>query len=198
VRYFTPELLARCRSAADDEAQAAADGWEQALAAYSARLQKLRPLLPLGARQLLRRTSLHDARCLLVSTSGSGPRKDLSLTLRLAGSPPQSARGVEVRYRLCGRSTLRCGTDPLSAGSFTRRVLYDEFDLHQRRGAKTFTHSLLLTGGLELRVRFSNLQLHWLSSVQLASRPTDIEKDRATDGVDPGVGSGGGRHPRGR
>src|SRR5262249_38355655 len=106
MKYFTPELLARCRSTDDEVADDAADKWEQALAAYKTRLRKIRSHLPLGVRQLLRRASLHDAQCLVITTSGSGAEKELFLTFRLAGSSQQPAGGVELRYRLSGRTTL--------------------------------------------------------------------------------------------
>ena len=93
LRAHTPELLARSRSADDDVAEAAAARWEKAIAAYNARLQKIRPFLPPGARQLLRRVSLHDAQYLLEGGAGS----ELFLTFRLAKGASESATGVELR-----------------------------------------------------------------------------------------------------
>ena len=52
------------------------------------------------------------------------------------------------------------------------------------RGSRyTFTtDSLLLTNGLEFRIRFSNLRLRWFGRVLLASsKPSEIEKEWADD-----------------
>ena len=48
MRYFKPELLARCRSLDDDVAEAAAAEWDQAIARYNAKLAAIRPLFPEG------------------------------------------------------------------------------------------------------------------------------------------------------
>lgn len=183
MNYFTPELLAKSRSSNGDVAQHAAERWEQAIAAYSKRLTEIRATLPLGARRLLKHVSLHDAQCLTIKTSANGRGKELFLTFRLAGSPTRPGGGVELRYSLDGRSTLLPDkARKLADGPATPHVLYDEFALEQKRGAKVFTHSLLLTGGLEFRIRFSNLRLKWFGKALLAnSKPAEIEKEWAGD-----------------
>jgi hypothetical protein len=183
MKYFTPELLALCRSPDEDVAEAAAAKWEQAIAAYNARLREIRPALPLGARRLLRHASLHDAQWLTLKTVAGSAGKELFLTFRLAGSPGKPTGGVELCYLLTGRSTLSLdkGRDA-AAGIAPPFVLYDEFDLEQRRDTRTFTHSLLLSNGQEFRIRFSNLRLRWFGSVLLAnSRPAEIKREWADD-----------------
>ncbi len=179
MKYFTPDLLNRCRSSDDDIADAAAKKWDRATAAYTARLQKIRASLPLGARQLLRHVSLHDAQCLTITTAED--RKEFFLTFRLAYSATHPAGGVELRYTLAGAPTVLLDKSHLPAEEpFSRFVLYDEFDLHERKGVAVFTHFLLMTGGLELRLQFSNLRLRWFESVLLPnSNAADIEKEWA-------------------
>jgi len=72
MKYFTAPLLDQCRSSDDDLSDRAAAKWEQAIAAYNARLQKIWSELPLGARRLLRHASLHDAQCLTIKTAKVG------------------------------------------------------------------------------------------------------------------------------
>lgn len=182
MKYLTPQLLAECRVADDDVAEQAAARWEKALAAYQARLADIRAELPTGARRLLKQVSLHDAQWLTIQTA-EGPRgKELFLTFRLAGGGGgKAAGGVELRYRLCGRSAVALQRES-GNGVAVPFVLYDEFDLDARRGKKVFTHSLLLTGGLELRIRFSKLRLQRFGKIALAhSTAAEMEKDWAGD-----------------
>src|SRR5207248_6203575 len=99
MKYFTPELLARSRSLDDDEAEAAAAEWEKKITAYNVRLKEIRRRLPLGARQLLKHVSLHDAQFLTLNRAGN----ELFLTFRLPSNAHKQAGGVELRYTLAGR-----------------------------------------------------------------------------------------------
>jgi|GEM_PF-6825260 len=135
MRYFTPELLARSRSLDDDEAEAAAAEWEKKITAYNVRLKKIRRHLPLGARQLLKHVSLHDAQFLTLNRAGS----ELFLTFRLPGNAHKQAGGVELRYTLAGQSNLVLHEPQASAnGPVARWVLYDEFD--EARGPRKGMH----------------------------------------------------------
>ena len=164
MKFFTPALLARCCSSDDGVAEAAADQWEEAVATYNARLKQIRSELPLGARQLLKHVSLHDAQCLLEGGAG----KELSLTFRLAKNASATAEGVELRY-LNGRAKrVLHKTQKADDGPSTLHVLYDEFDLEQKRGLMVFSHALLMTNGLEFQIEFSNLRLRWFGTVALA------------------------------
>ena len=180
MRYFTPELLARTRSLDDDEAEAAAAAWETNITAYNVRLKEIRLRLPLGARQLLRHVSLHDAQFLTPNRAGI----ELFLTFRLPCNAHKQAGGVELRYTLAGQSNLVLHEPQASAnGPIARWVLYDEFDEARAGRVKVCTHSLLMTGGLEFRIRFDNLRLKRFGMVLLAdSKPSEIEKELANDG----------------
>ncbi len=83
-----------------------------------------------------------------------------------------------MRYTLIGRATcLLHKTQQPHDESCTPHVLYDEFDLEQKRGTKVFTHALLMTTGLEFRIKFFNLRLRWFSRVLLAnSKSSEMEK----------------------
>ena len=179
MRYFTPELLARSRSRDDDEAEAAAAEWERNIATYNVRLKEIRRRLPLGARQLLKHVSLHDAQFLTLNRAGS----ELFLTFRLPGKAHQQAGGVELQYTLAGGSTLVLHESQAPPnGPVARWVVYDEFDEAGASRTRVFTHSLLMTGGLEFRIRFVNLRLKRFGMVLLAdSKPSEIEKELAND-----------------
>jgi hypothetical protein len=159
MKYFTPELLTRCRSSDDNIAEAAADLWERATAAYNSRLARIRAVLPLGARQQLKHVSLHDAECLTIKTLDAAAGDELFLTFRLPKSNGKPAGGVELRYSLAGRTRLLVHPTLQPAnGTHPAFVLHDEFDLHAQRGAGVCTHALLLSAGLELHIRFANLR----------------------------------------
>jgi hypothetical protein len=180
MKYFTPELLAHCRSLDDDAAEAAAEEWERRIATYQARLQEIRQDLPLGAKQLLKHVSLHDAQLLTITRTG----KDLFLTFRLPGRAGQPAGGLELRYSLSGPSRLvRHGSPAPPDQPSTRWVLYEELARAPAGRRPAFTHALLLTGGLELRIRFDNLRLRRFARVLPAdSGPAEIEQGLADDG----------------
>ena len=173
-------MLARSRSLDDDEAEAAAAEWEKKIAAYHVRLKEIRRHLPLGARQLLKHVSLHDAQFLTLNRAGS----ELFLTLRLPCNAHQQAGGVELRYTLLGQSNLVVHEPETPAnGPVARWLLYDEFDEARAGRVRAYTHSLLMTGGLEFRIRFCNLRLKRFGMVLLAdSKPSEIKKELANDG----------------
>jgi hypothetical protein len=164
MKYFKPELLARCRSLDDDVAEAAAEEWEQASAAYRARLRAIRLQLPPAARRLMSRVTLHDAKVLGVASSRRRPW--FSLRLQLEGTPGQPGEALELAYHVVAvphgglvfrkHAIDQSPPEPLW-------VLYNEFDIDAERAF--FTHSLLLTGGLEMEIRFHNLRIRYLDEV---------------------------------
>jgi hypothetical protein len=170
MRYFKPEILARCRSLDDAVSEAAADEWEEAIAKYNAELDSIRPELPPGVRALLASRSLHDARILSISEARRRPR--LSLLIQLEGRPARPGDLLELQY-LLARTAKHSGFSLVRHGEPDRdlpdkgRIQYDEFGKVADDPVAVFSHSLLLTGGVELRVRFTYVKVRSLQRVIL-------------------------------
>ncbi len=177
MKYFKPELLARCRSRDDGVADEAAKEWEEALAAYQARFASIRGQLPGGVRRLCSRFSLHDAKVLGVASSSK--RKALfGMLLRLEGSPGQPGDILELNYHpVAGPNggvevKMHRPSEQLSRRDVW--ILYDEFDLDEEHAF--FIHSLLLTDGREVEIRFHNLTVRQLDEVATPVELTAGEK----------------------
>ena len=165
MKYFHAELLARCRSHDDDVAEVAAKEWDEALAAYQARFKAVRSQMPAGVRRLYSQFSLHDARML---GAAYWTRKALfGVLLRLEGVPGCPGEILELNYHpVAGpNGGVNVKTHNSLEGGSRRDVwvLYDEFDLDEEHGF--FTHSLLLTDGREIEVRFNGLMVRLLDEV---------------------------------
>jgi hypothetical protein len=153
MRYFTPELLAECRSSDPDAAEAAAQKWRRRAEAYRKRLEEISDCLPLGVRRLKRSVTLHDGYLLTINHARVRGRPQLFLSFQI---PDRSGwAGVQLRYDLVKPLQVKLH-DPNASEDTKLFALYDEFDVS---ADGTVTHSILLTGGLEIRVRFTNLHL---------------------------------------
>jgi hypothetical protein len=174
VKYFTPDLLAECRSSNPDVAKAAAAKWQKRAAAYRNRLQKIQHRLPLGVRQLMRSITLHDAYLSTMNLAALRRRQQLFLSFQLAGGDGRA--GVQLRYD--GFKRLEAAFhEPTAAGDTVLFALYDEFDISTDG---MLTHSILMTGELELRVRFTNLLLTRFARVVVPGRGhSDIKEQLA-------------------
>jgi hypothetical protein len=175
VKYFTPELLAKCRSSNPDTAEKAAVQWQRQAENYRERLQDIQDRLPPGVRQLLKYTTLHDAHLLTINLAEDRGRVQLFLSFQLAGGDRRA--GVLLRYD---------GFEGLEVLFHERKVpddtalfaLYDEFDVS---ADDRLTHSLLLTAGVEIRVRFRKLLLTRLTRVVAPGRGRSGIKDQLTE-----------------
>ena len=96
MKYFKPELLARCRSRDDDVAEAAAKEWEEAVVAYRARLEAVRPNLPGKVERLRSRFSLHDAQVLGFAFGSEKAR--FGILVRPEGSSGQPGKILDITY----------------------------------------------------------------------------------------------------
>ena len=123
--------------------------------------------LPAGVRSVLDRFSLHDARVLVyVHTKVKGKkRKDwLSLFVRLEGTFNRPGKELELRYTLAAPPkthkvyTARHGGDMKDSRGRVW-IQYDEFGVVVGKPSPIFSHSLLLTNGDELRIRFTDLHV---------------------------------------
>ncbi len=172
MRYFKPEILVRSRSLDDDVAEAAAEEWEEAIANYNAELESFRSKLPPGGRALLASRSLHDARILSISEARRKPR--LSLLIQLESRPTRPGELLELQYRLARTSkhpglSLLSYAEPEKELDNKGRIQYDEFGKVADEPVEVFSHSLLLQGGLELQIRFTDMTMLALQRVILPS-----------------------------
>jgi hypothetical protein len=151
VKYFTPALLAECRSLDPDVAESAAVKWQGRAGAYRKRLQEIKHRLPLGVRKLMRSLTLHDAELLTINHAEVRGRARFFLSFRLADGDGRA--GVQLRYDLVKPLKVVLHDSGVS-GDPHLFALYDEFDV---AADGTVTHAILMTGGVELRVRFTNL-----------------------------------------
>jgi len=154
MKYFRPELLARFRSANDDVASAAAVEWDQATTNYVDAIHTLRPELPLSVCRILDHFTLHDAQVLSIVESRRRPI--LTMLLRLEGSKKRPGRHLQLIYSLAERVrgfSLKGARQPREEW----RIQYDEFDALSLASPKVFSHSMLLAGGAEMRIRFAKL-----------------------------------------
>lgn len=163
MKHLHADILERSRSFDDEAAQAAAEEWEQALASYHAELDALRPELPHGVVRLLDCVSLHDATIVGIVLS---KKPTLSLFVRLEGTVRQGGKLLELKYTLQDTafrltSKVPVAKKPLDWG----RIQYDEFGKVADQPAAWFSHSLLLAGGNELRMDFTNLRIRRLKQV---------------------------------
>jgi hypothetical protein len=178
MKYFTPDLLDRSRSRDDDVAEAAASEWEQAGTAYLARFTSIRAQLPGGARRLSR-ASLHDAK--LLSVFSSSKRMALfGMVLQLDGSPKRPGEFLELEYHPVAGANGGVKVTAHQQASWEKNsrgkpwILYDEFDLDAEHAF--FVHSLLLTDGREIEIRFHNLTVRQLDEVLTPTELPEGEK----------------------
>ena len=172
MRHLKPDILVRSRSLDDAVSEAAADEWEEAVAKYNAELDAIRSDLPPGGRALLASRSLHDARILSIIEVRRKPR--LSLLIQLEGRPTRPGDLLELQYRLA-RTSKHSGLSMLKHGEPEKdlhdkgRIQYDEFGKIADEPVEVFSHSLLLKGGLELQIRFTDMKVLALQRVILPS-----------------------------
>ncbi len=162
MRYLKASLLERCRSLDDDLAEAASDEWDRAVAKYNAALAAIRHQLPVGVRAVLDHFSLHDARVLSIVSA----RGRLSLVIRLESAAKRAGRMLELIYTLAkpGWGVVPRG-DAQEWPKDRGRIQYDEFGKAAGGPGAVFSHSLMLAGGYELRIRFTDLHVRRLTRV---------------------------------
>ena len=171
MNFLTPDLLVRFRSLNDEIAESASVEWERRCEAYNRHLKEIRTHLSPGARRLLRCYSFHDAKVLALAADDA---PHFSLFLKLDG--PEKRKGknrLELRYRLVGGATTGYEIqrhDMLSGdGKPFGWWLYDELDA-VKGDVSAMTHSILFTGGYELRLTFFAVSCRRLDFLSL---PTD-------------------------
>ena len=159
MRYFKTELLDRVRSLDDNVADAASSEWEQTVAKYNAKLESFRSRLPVGARSLLRKFSLHDGSILSIAVGEKSQTS--SRFVRLEGTAEQDGPILELQYTAPEYSLRKYGEIDKDSPDLSH-VLYDEFSELKKGG---FCHSLLLAPGIELTIHFTNLRIRQIRRV---------------------------------
>jgi hypothetical protein len=153
MKFFTPDLLLRFGSLDDAIAHAAQEEWEEVNRKYLDHLEKIRPKLPRGVRSLLRNFCLHDAGLLALGLQQD--HRELFLVLAFDGP---DKRGLMLTYDLTSRPEL-IRHPSLSEEGTPIEWLYDELEVVKGGKQPVFAHSILFTGGRELRLTFRNLRL---------------------------------------
>lgn len=164
MKYFKPELLAKCRSSNPDIAETAACKWQKNAEAYRKHLREIRDLLPGSVRSLMRSVTLHDAYLVTVNLAQRRERIQYFLSFELAGGDGHA--GVQLCYDRV-MSIVAEDHDPKAGRDINLFVLYDEFDL---LNDGSLTHSILMTGGIETRIKFARLIVTHFTHVVAAGR----------------------------
>jgi hypothetical protein len=172
MKYMTPELLARVRSLDDSVAEAARDEWQERCEVYNRRLKEIRGEFSSGVRRLMR-FNFHDAK---VKGMAGDEAPHFSLFLELSDpSQPSGKKDLEIRYRLVGG--MGTGFEVLrhrelrEDGAPFRWWLYDELDISDGK-IRAMTHSILFSGGWEIRLTFYSVSCRRLDFLSL---PMDEE-----------------------
>ncbi len=165
MKFFTPELLKRCRSGERAVAEAASDEWDAAVEAYAAHLKGLRPLMPNCLRRAVRSMpALHDSRPLGIQSFPGRPR--VALRLRLEGRAGAAGEELELVYSTVtpgAKEDVTASRHDIGSKGGVVKVLYHEFDLE---GPGVFTHSLLLSDGWVLRFRMRDMLARLVESLE--------------------------------
>jgi hypothetical protein len=169
VKFFTPDLLIRFGSEDDAIANAAQEEWERQNDRYLKRLAEIRSALPRSARSFIRHSCPHDARLLVL-----GARKDLRMISLFLELDDATETGLQLTYDLARKPELLKHPE-LSEKGTPIEWLYDEFDVKKVRGRRVFTHSILFTGGRELRLSFHKLHLMPYEKVVVQERGGDLD-----------------------
>jgi hypothetical protein len=119
---------------------------------------------------------LHDAQVLGFAF---GSEKALfGILLRPEGGPARPAKILDLNYHPAAGANGGVSIKAKDAADGEPQrdvwVLYDEFDLDEQHGF--FTHSLLLTNGHEIEVRFTGLTVRLLDEIVTPVQLTDREK----------------------
>jgi hypothetical protein len=151
---MTP-ICSRFRSLDDEIAEAASVEWERRCEAYNQHLKEIRDHFSRGARRLLRCYPFHDAQVVALAADES---RHFSLFLELdEPAERENKKRLELRYRLVGGTAKAYEIHRHEALSGDGKPfgwwLYDELDVANGE-IPAMTHSILFTGGYELRLTF--------------------------------------------
>jgi hypothetical protein len=169
MKFFTPELfvsLQECNS--PDEFRAGNAKWEIAVQKYGSHLKIIAPRLTGGIRQFFRHGSLHDARVIAIGTA----ERQMSIVVQEELVPTL----LSLTYSLVDDAMIERESFAKEHRATDAVWLYDEIEIESRlspgtkvrrtgtispsqsNGKKTvYRHSILLSNGWEIRLRFDRL-----------------------------------------
>src|SRR6516165_7257057 len=145
MKYFTPDLLARFKSADEDVFAEAHEEWDQAIRRYHRRLAKIKGTLPEGVRRFrAEHLCLHDAQVLRMGRQGD------SFIMVLETEPPEQQL-VVLTFTVDEEPQIDRSVLPGREDSSFVTWLYEEWDLDRRnRGG----FEVLLSNGWSVKLRF--------------------------------------------
>jgi hypothetical protein len=167
MKYFTPDLFVRLQDLQD---RTASKDWEKAVEDYDAYLRRVRPRLPRSLRRIVEDLFLHDAEVLCMSRRGN----TLSVTLQL--EPPAESLLV-LNYSLVADLIINRSALPADVCTDNVAWLHDEIKVERpiaatagqrmrkngresdERSVPVYSHTILLSNGWEVEVRFRGLRL---------------------------------------
>jgi len=155
MKYLTPELLLRFRSADPDVADRATAEWEVALARYSRYYSRIKSKLPPSARRFHNECGLHDADvfapALIPAKGRNGRRRELVIVTQNINTLYAEHLNtlITLRYTLADDPVIETplGTEPFDQAQ--PQWLYDEWSL-LRPGV--FCHSIFISDGRVIRI----------------------------------------------
>jgi hypothetical protein len=188
MKYFTPELFVRLQECATAEDFSAVNAdWERAARSYGAALEQATPRLSRELQRFVRWGSMHDAQVLEIGTT----QRCLTMVLLQEKAP----RLVTLTYSLVDTPVIDRTALPPEHRSLPTLWLYDEIErdpemlynprlrIQKRASAldgttpgeadwrPIFLHSILLSNGWEMRLRFHRITTSRTNSLLLLDEP---------------------------
>ena len=156
MKYFTPDLFIQFQECEDTNTFRAINAsWEDAIRRYRERLREIRSTPKDGVLEFARQKSLHDAQVMDIGVS----EKRLTIVLQ----EPIRAGLVSLIYALVDSPSIDRSAIPETHRSSPTLWLYDEIDRdeetegNQPEDKPLFLHSILLSNGWAIRVRFHRI-----------------------------------------
>jgi hypothetical protein len=164
MKFFTPDLYARCQSRDETILDSATEEWEQANERYEQQVQALEARMP---PQLHEFTSLllHDARILALARDG----ERLFMVLH-KDIPPRDV--VFLVYHLDGEPILEPFAQSPRDWSRQTDFQFDELDVVEGSDPPAYQQEIVFGNGWLLRLRFRDVQVTLAQA--LAPNPADI------------------------
>ncbi len=168
MKFFTPDLVQRFGSQDEGVAHAALEEFEQRAKDYAHYLKSIKSKLPARFRKLQERYYLHDARVLhfpmvdppplplpgwwAVCNSQNGKAASSFWLIIQMDTPPHEY--VVLHYLLPDKRAIKLNKTPSAEECPYLEWLYDEVEIANNQKRSRFTHNILFTNGIQLRVNF--------------------------------------------